>query len=124
MLGQEDLKAAIVQQLLVKLNEECTNLCKKTTVSVFRTIPVDRLSNFTWKDMVEELQQKAPFLFSLLHSIVSRNDHRNTVKVATAHYPGICFAAAALLKERNREMCGLQSLVSLLMYSCHAEKQV
>ena len=119
-----DLKAAIVQQLLGTLNEECTNLCKKTTISTFRTIPVDQLSNFTWKDMIEELQQKAPLLFTLLHSIVSRNDHRNTVKVANIHYPGICSAAAVLLKERNREMCGLQSLVSLLMYSCHAEKQV
>ncbi len=46
------------------------------------------------------------------------------MKVGEAHFPGICSAAAILLKERNREMCGLQSLVSLLMYSCHAEKQV
>ena len=31
-------------------------------------------------------------------------------------YPGICTAAAILMKERNREMCGLlQSLVSLLL---------
>ena len=74
--------------------------------------------------MAEELQQKAPLVFSVLLSIASRNDNRNAVKVATAHYPGICSVAAILLKERNREMCGLQSLVSLLMFSCHAEKQV
>ena len=46
------------------------------------------------------------------------------MKVDTAHHPGIYSAAAVLLKERNREICGLQSHVSLLMYSCHAEKQV
>ena len=74
--------------------------------------------------MIAELQLKAPLLFKVLHSLSSRNDHRNTLKVGVAHYPGICSAAAILLKERNREMCGLQSLISLLLYSCHAEKQV
>ena len=33
-------------------------------------------------------------------------------------------AAAAVLKERNQEMCGVQSLTSSLLYSCHCEKQV
>ena len=32
--------------------------------------------------------------------------------------------AAVLLKERNREMCGIQSLISLLLYSSHVDKQV
>ncbi len=109
MLGQDDVKGVLL------LNEECTSLCRKTTTSPFHTIPVNWLASFKWKDMIADLQLKAPFLFTLLHSIVSRNDHRNVV---------ICSAAAILLKERNREMCGLQSLVSLLIYSCHAEKQV
>ena len=124
MLGQDDIKEAIIKLLLRELNEQCTNLCRKTTVSPFRTIPVDHLADFQWKDMVNDLQLKAPLLFTVLHSIVSRNDHRNAVKVGAAHYPGICSAAAMLLKERSREMCGLQSLISLLMYSCRAEKQV
>ena len=74
--------------------------------------------------MAAEIEQKAPLLFFIIYSLVSIYDHRNEVKVGEAHFPGICSAAAILLKERNREMCGLQSMVSLLMYSCHAEKQV
>ena len=62
--------------------------------------------------------------FTQLALHVRGNDHRNIIKVGAAHYPGICCAAAILLKERNHEMCGLQSLVSLIMYTCHAEKQV
>ena len=108
--------------LLVKLNEECTSLCRKTPTSPFHSIPVEQLVTFNWKDIAADLEQKAPLLFKVLHSITARNDHRNIVKVGAAHYPGICAAAAILLKERNREMCGLQSLVSLIMYSCHAEK--
>ena len=117
------MKEAIIKLLLWELNDECTSLCRKTTISPFRTIPVDHLADFQWKDMVNDLQLKAPLLFTVLHSIVSRNDHRNAVKVGSAHYPGIC-SAAVMLKERSREMCGLQSLISLLMYSCRAEKQV
>ena len=110
------MKEAIIKLLLRELNEECTNLCRKTSTSPFHTIPADHLANFKWKDMVNDLQLKAPLLFTVLHSIVSRNDHRNAVKVGAAHYPGICSAAVILLKERNREMCGLQSLISLLMF--------
>jgi len=40
-----------------------------------------------------------------------------------AHYPGICITVAVFLKERNWEMCGMQSLISLL-YSSHIEKQI
>ena len=114
----------LFDMLLGKLNEECTNLCRKTTPSIFHTIPFDKLYTFSWKDMVADLQQKAHLVFTVLDSITSRNDHRNTMKVGDVHYPRICSAAAILLKERNRDMCGLQSLVALMMYSCHAEKQV
>ena len=124
VMQHDGIREAVVRVLLGKLNEECTNLCRKTTPSHFHTIPVDQLDTFSWKDMVADLQQKAPFVFTVLDSITSRNDHRNTTKVGAVHYPGICSAVAILLKERNREMCGLQSLVSLVMYSCHAEKQV
>ena len=33
-------------------------------------------------------------------------------------------AAAVILKERNREMCGLQQMISSLMYGSHCEKKV
>lgn len=33
-------------------------------------------------------------------------------------------AAATLLKERNREMCGVQTMVSLVMFNSHVQKKV
>ena len=66
--------------------------------------------------IIEDLKSKAPTLLQLVTSVVSVNDHRNTSKVGNSHHPGICAAFAVLLKERNREMCGLQSIVSVLMY--------
>jgi len=70
---------------------------------------------------------KAPVLFQLLVTAVSHNDHRNTHKQGCHHYPGICMAAAVLLKERNRvnrEMCGVQTMLSLVMFNAHVQKKV
>ena len=61
---------------------------------------------------------------NLFTTITSFNDHRNKIKAGDFHLPGICSAVAVLIKERNREMCGLQSVISLLMYACHCDKQV
>ena len=121
-----DVREAIVTQILGTLNDECGKLCQRKcdTSSLFRSIPYEELDEFKWENMVAELQLKAPLLYRVLHSLASRNDHRNVVKVGAAHFPGICSSIAILLKERNREMCGLQSLISLLMFSCHCEKQV
>ena len=65
--------------------------------------------------MVRELEAQAPLLLKALSSIVTHNDHRSVSKVGASHFPVICMAAAVILKERNREMCGVQSLISLLM---------
>ena len=73
---------------------------------------------------MDELRSNSPLLLKVLTSIAVRNDHRNRKKVGSAHYPGITTAAAVLLKERNCHVSGDQSLVSMLMYSSHCEKQV
>ena len=67
--------------------------------------------------------QKAPTLLRLLSTIVQHNDHRNTSKRGDRHNPGISMAMAVLLKERNREMCGLQSLIVLLLFKGQAHKK-
>lgn len=64
--GEDDLREAIIKQMLKGPNEQCTTLCKKNTTSCFRTIPADELANFKWKDMVADLQQKATLLFTIL----------------------------------------------------------
>ena len=65
VLGQDDVKEGIIKLLLWELNEECTNTHRKTTISPFRTIPVDHLADFQWKDMVNDLQLKAPPLHNV-----------------------------------------------------------
>ena len=119
------VREATTVQMLVNINKECSKLCrKKKPVSLYRKIPVRMLSEFKWSDMITELEQTAPLLLQIFRCIVAHNDKRNKSKVGIGHYPGICMAMSLLLKERCREICGLQSVVSLFMYSNQCNKQV
>lgn len=118
------LREAAFTSFVNTISRECSVLCQRADQSLFRTILVTDMADVTWQSFIDELCLKAPTLFNLLTTIVSCNDHRNTVKVGSCHHPGLVAAVAVLLKERSREMVGVQSLVSALMYSGHCEKQV
>lgn len=126
IINHNELGNLVLQHFLDRIDQECTTLCqhKIEPISPFRKIDVDKFPTFQWKSLIEHLSSIAPTLFRLLSTISSHSDHRNKKEVDSAHYPGICMTAAVLLKERNREMCGVQSLVSLLLYSSHIDKQV
>ena len=73
-----------------------------------------------WVPFIDELKLKAQTLLRILHAVSSRKQNSESIQ---QHHPGICMAAV-MLKVRNREMCGNQSLIPLLLYATHAEKQV
>ena len=124
ILNIKSLQEAVITHLIQTLTNECNKLCQLTRgPSLFRTIPVMDLASVRWEAFIEELHTKAPTLLNILLTIVAVRDKKNTTKVGTSHYPGVCTAIAILLKERNMHMCGLQHLVSALMYNCHCEKQ-
>ena len=74
--------------------------------------------------LFEDLTAKAPTLLKVLSSIVTYNDHHKKKPVEVAHHPCLCMAVSILLKERNREMCGLHSILSIVLYLAHVDKQV
>lgn len=115
----------VFERIVRKINLECFRICQLTKpLSPFRKIDASKCSSFQWKMFVEELSHKAPTFLKILSSIVTSNDKRKQAAVIGSHNPGLSMAAAILLKERNREMCGLQSIISLLLYSSHVDKQV
>ena len=121
----EPLSELIFKLYVQKVSQECGSLCSKSQEpSPFRKIPIQQLVTLEWTLLMSHLSTKCPHLYSLFAAIVSHSDHRNKDKRESSHHPGICMAIAILLKERNREMCGVQSLVSVLMYNSHVQKQV
>ena len=101
-------------------------MCKKIseTPSLFRNITVSSMDQFSWTAAIQELQKKCPILLCLLSSLVNRNDHCNKRKHGESDYPGISMAIAAILKERNREICGIQTYVALVLFNSRVQKKV
>ena len=122
----EGLWDAVLRKVTATLDAELIQLSKRNThpPSLFRHIPIDALPQFRWCDCIAELKVKAPLTLQLVTALVSKNDSRNKQKCGDAHYPGICMAIAIMLKERNREMCGIQTLLSLILFSSRVQKQV
>ena len=124
VMKHQALAKLIIAQITNKVDNECNSLCQRSVPSIFRKVPVSQMPEFKWEQCVEELRKSAPLMLQILTTITSKNDTRNKSKRGSTHYPGVCFACAVLLKERNREMCGIQSIVSLFLMVSGVEKKV
>ena len=87
-------------------------MCQKSNPSFFWKLPVSEFATFQWKQFIDELRLKAP---TFLRILCEMSSHKQ--KSLSLQYPGICVAASVLLK-------AIQSLITLLLFSIHAEKQV
>ena len=124
ILRNKQLTDVVLKLIAGVVDSECSVLCRRNNASLFRKTSVTTMSTFQWSKLVDELSMNAPTLLHFLSTIVTHSDHRNKLKVASAHDLGLCMSVAVLLKERNREMCGVQSIISTLLYQSHVEKQV
>ena len=126
VFAHQELKKSIITKLLDIITAECSTVCRKnpTNPSPFRQIGIDHLGEFTLEEFIQELKTYAPTLFQVASVITSHNDHKNQSKKGSKHHPGIYMALAVLLKERNREMCGLQTIISLTLFNSRVQKKV
>ncbi len=106
--------------------QECAALCRKSTqpVSLFRSMTLEQAESFSWGQAMTELETKAPILYNLLCTVVIHSSRRNKHKKGERQFPGLCTIVAILLKERNRNMCGIQSYISTALFSSHIQKKV
>ena len=110
--------------MFCSIDEECAALCRRAEPTSFRKTPLEELQDFSWSKYIGEMEVKSPLLLKFLRMIVGRSDSRNGHKHGSSHFPGICMAVAVLLKERNREMVGVQIFISLVLFTSHVQKQV
>ena len=110
LLANPDLREEAVSKVSCTICEECSLLCKKNAqpVSLFHHISLEQAGSFSLTQAILELSTKAPTLFKIIHnSVVTR---------------GLCTAVGILLKERNREMCGVQSYISSALFTTEMHK--
>ena len=108
------------------IDEECSSICSRSndSVSMFRSLSLEQVDSFKWSDLIIELQTKAPTLHKVVSWVVSHTAARNKVKRGEAQYLGVCMAVGILFKERSREICELQTFVSLALFSATLPKKV
>ena len=120
------LRERILLKVLDLVNSEYVALYRKTGAdgpSHFRRLPLKNVEEFSWDIYIQELKLRGPFLLKLFRTLVQHNEHRNMTKQGAKHTPSICMSIAALLQECNREMTGIQTYVSLVLFN-NVQKQV
>ena len=101
-------------------------LCKMNPPSMLRDTSLESLTSFTWDALVEELRERSPTLYQILKEAAQK---RRKVSKARKSYIvedntviGLC--SAVLMRHKNNKMNMVQRIISLLLYSEHASKQV
>ena len=122
--NNDSLFPIVFKSIIGKIQQECTSLCRRSHPTSFRRCDVEDIGNFDWEKYCHKLQEKAPLLWQLLLSIATFNDHRAKGKAEDSHFSRIVVAAAIILKERSREMIGVQSMLSLLLFHSRVDKVV
>lgn len=107
-VGHKRFSELVSSLILDWIEAECNTLCRQ-----YLYLYSGRLRSVTLSATLMSFVQ-APLLLQFLV---------NKKKGESAHYLSILMAVAVILKERNREMCGVQSLISLLLFASRVDKQ-
>ena len=104
-LAVNSVRKAIISVLLNDMNDECRKLCrKKPTCTLFRKCPVDKLAKFKWKDMIDELKNDRPLLFTIISSLVSHNNSRNNQGWSCSSSWNLFHCSSATEGEESRDV--------------------
>ncbi len=124
LFSHDTLRNLLINKVFSIIDDECLTLCRRSEPSIFRKSDATDYLDFKWLKYINEMESKSPVLLRLCKLIVSHGDKRNSVKHGSIHFPGICTAISVLLKERNREIVGLQTCISMVLYTSRVQKQV
>lgn len=95
----------VVKMLCKQISKECSTMCALKTKAL-RVANTDSLRQFAWGDVANNLKRLAPTLFKVILTSCS------TKRQCNQTIGGM--AAALLLKERNKHIYLMQSVLSVL----------
>ena len=100
------------------LRLELCKLCSDKSPSTLRIYSKESFKCFNWDNVINEFSQIAPTLLSLFELLTVTKSERPNRKCV------IAMCISLLLKNRFAKACFIQKLISLILYSGHASKQV
>jgi len=122
-LARQCLKDMRVRKHITKgvgllLQREVAGMCSTKVNSILCSKTTQALEGFNWKDVIGEMEGRAPTLLSLLRSCTKTRKTRKYTNCV------IGLIAAILCKHRRPSSCLVQRLISVILYSGHASKRV
>lgn len=118
-LKTSSIRKPVITSIRKVVARECAKLCKRSKNSSLRGSSCGKLKSFNCKDVSKQLKKDAPVLYSVMKSACKRPRLKGRTKRNV-----LTMAASLLLKGRNKTMCTMQSVVSVLLYAGHASKKV
>ena len=109
------------------IRKDMERICSSLVPSMLRKRTPDAMKSFSWGILAKELEDVSPVFYQILKECVQKK-RRKTAKQRTSYAVddsvviGMC--AAILLRHRNKNMNLVQRIVSALLYSGQAPKQV
>ena len=119
------LRKAVEDRLCSDVNIECKRLCSKANPTLLRTATKDSVLNFSWRAIGQEILEKSPLFYRLLlASADPKSLSKSSDPETTERYPGICTAAAVLLKNRDKGMSLVPYVISTILKVGRTSKRV
>ena len=121
-LRTSSIRKPVITNIRKSVARECARLCKHAKGSSNSTLKgssSEKLKTLDTKNVAKRLKKSAPIIYSVLKSTCTRPRTKSRSKRNM-----LTMAAALLLKSRNKQMCSMQSVISVLLYAGHASKKV
>ena len=118
-MENDAVKGSCIANILNELSDQCSELCRLNNSSMLRSKTVRDIVSFKFGDFVnKELKEHASLLYQFLFTVAcSKANSRNTVKTPEKKIVVMAMAAGILVKARNKDMCMVQVVTSLLLHS-------
>ena len=118
VIAVETLKNPVTRRVLSLIGREIQEIKAMSSDKTHSILSTESLKEFEWRTLLEELHTNAPVLVGILQAATKTRVTRLNGGAIVGMY------ASILMKHRNPKMNLLQKIVSLVLYSGHAFKQV
>ena len=123
----------VLTMLLKDLQKELKTMAAKRTNFCLRHQSVSALKSFSWTQLESEVERNAPTLHNVLKGLTTatrqersqkrgRKSKKHSYHASNSAVFGLC--VAVLLRHCNHSMSVVQRVISLILHSGHAGKQV
>ena len=118
VLADPTLRFAVLAKVVWLIRKEMKTLCSLKIVSAYRDTSFHSLLSFSWDRLVADLALHAPILHTIVSGCVPQRGDDSRCNAV------IGMVVTVLLKSRNRSMCAVQTVFSLILNEGHTNKQV